>query len=250
MQLEKTTEITRRIKHDFNIRLQKLDTDIKDLFNNHYILTKKMIDLFDFCSTSYYSAFHKVTDGGELNTINGCEGLVSFIGNFYDDASYKLVYRIHPTSKYMVEQKREILNQEIQYPDPEDDIMGWSIGYADDNDNQLTENGLIEFIDKIITHELNCGENWVKRMGGDWNHESIPKSWRDYNFGTNTNQAPYILEVKYEVERTYNKNYGDNRICICGHPYYRHFDTYEDMQDVGCKYCHCFDFVEQQLSQL
>ena len=33
--------------------------------------------------------------------------------------------------------------------------------------------------------------------------------------------------------------FGDDRLCICGHAYYRHFDTYEDMKPVGCKYCPC-----------
>ena len=35
----------------------------------------------------------------------------------------------------------------------------------------------------------------------------------------------------------YDKDFGDDRECVCGHPYYRHFDTYEDMSPVGCKYC-------------
>jgi len=35
----------------------------------------------------------------------------------------------------------------------------------------------------------------------------------------------------------YDKEFGDGRDCECGHPYYRHFDTYEDMAPVGCKYC-------------
>ena len=30
----------------------------------------------------------------------------------------------------------------------------------------------------------------------------------------------------------------------CGHTYYRHFDTHDDMAPVGCKYCHCSQFVE------
>jgi hypothetical protein len=35
----------------------------------------------------------------------------------------------------------------------------------------------------------------------------------------------------------YMDDFGDDRLCVCGHPYYRHFDTYEDMAPVGCKYC-------------
>lgn len=36
----------------------------------------------------------------------------------------------------------------------------------------------------------------------------------------------------------YDKTFRDV-ICKCGHPYHRHFDSYEDMAPVGCKYCQC-----------
>lgn len=57
--------------------------------------------------------------------------------------------------------------------------------------------------------------------------------------------GPYIEYKKIETIRGYNPNYGDDRICICGHPYYRHFDPYEGMEACGCKYCSCDTFVEQ-----
>jgi len=38
----------------------------------------------------------------------------------------------------------------------------------------------------------------------------------------------------------YDPNFGDEMMCQCGHPYYRHFDTYDDMSPVGCKYCSPF----------
>ena len=28
----------------------------------------------------------------------------------------------------------------------------------------------------------------------------------------------------------YDASYGDARLCKCGHPYYRHFDTYDNMK--------------------
>ena len=37
----------------------------------------------------------------------------------------------------------------------------------------------------------------------------------------------------------YDKEFGDDKICQCGHPYYRHFDTYDNMSPIGCKYCEC-----------
>lgn len=43
----------------------------------------------------------------------------------------------------------------------------------------------------------------------------------------------------------YDQNFGDDKTCICGHLYYRHFDTYEEMRPVGCKYCGCNSFEEE-----
>jgi hypothetical protein len=50
-----------------------------------------------------------------------------------------------------------------------------------------------------------------------------------------------ILEV-VGVLKQYNPDFGDDKICECGHTYYRHFDTYEGMAPVGCKYCGCEEF--------
>lgn len=67
-------------------------------------------------------------------------------------------------------------------------------------------------------------------------------------------EEPYdVIEptyiVKYELDeiREYNPAYGNNRICKCGHTYYRHFDSYEQMDAIGCKYCGCYDFVEAEI---
>lgn len=57
-------------------------------------------------------------------------------------------------------------------------------------------------------------------------------------------EQPYIEHTELVVIRVYNPKYGDDRVCECGHTYYRHFDTYCDMYNWGCKYCGCFDFKE------
>lgn len=55
--------------------------------------------------------------------------------------------------------------------------------------------------------------------------------------------VPYLVHI--DVLPMYNPVYGDSRICICGHEYARHFDTYENQAPVGCEYCTCSLFMEQ-----
>jgi hypothetical protein len=57
---------------------------------------------------------------------------------------------------------------------------------------------------------------------------------------------PYLVYEYTERVIKYNPNYGDNRICICGHAYHRHFDSWEDNEACGCKYCGCHHFVEKK----
>jgi adenine-specific DNA methylase len=57
-------------------------------------------------------------------------------------------------------------------------------------------------------------------------------------------EKPYLTGVVTRTILKYNPKFGDERVCICGHKYYRHFDSYENMSPVGCKYCGCNEFVE------
>ena len=59
------------------------------------------------------------------------------------------------------------------------------------------------------------------------------------------NEEAYLIELVSYKKRSYNPKYGDDRICECGHPYHKHFDSYEDMEPCGCKYCQCRTFVEK-----
>ena len=59
-------------------------------------------------------------------------------------------------------------------------------------------------------------------------------------------EPPYIEKTEVITHYLYNPNYGDNRICECGHSYYRHFDSWEQMDNVGCKYCRCDHFSEKK----
>ncbi len=46
------------------------------------------------------------------------------------------------------------------------------------------------------------------------------------------------------VATPYDPLFGDDRPCVCGHAYFRHFDSYDANEPVGCKYCSCSEFWE------
>jgi hypothetical protein len=53
--------------------------------------------------------------------------------------------------------------------------------------------------------------------------------------------GPYLVvhRVVEQTEECWNAGYDQQAPCKCGHPYHRHFDTWEDMYPIGCKYCDC-----------
>ncbi len=63
-----------------------------------------------------------------------------------------------------------------------------------------------------------------------------------------SHQLPYLYVTETIIHAKYNPLYGDDRICVCGHEYYRHFDPYEDYAAVGCKYCDCCTFTERDVT--
>ncbi len=48
-----------------------------------------------------------------------------------------------------------------------------------------------------------------------------------------------------DVSEQYDPEFGDDVECLCGHPYYRHFDPYDDMEPVGCKYCSHYSYNDK-----
>lgn len=81
------------------------------------------------------------------------------------------------------------------------------------------------------------------------NYLEIKKLIEDYEKSILTgdvinNDEPYLVVPNIVIDYKYNPNYGDDRVCECGHNYYRHFDSYENMGGVGCKYCRCCEFKE------
>lgn len=76
--------------------------------------------------------------------------------------------------------------------------------------------------------------------------------YKEWNLpGTERQAANYWIKkfltfVRSQDRIAYDPNFGDDRICGCGHVYYRHFDTYEKMAPAGCKYCTCPVWHEEE----
>jgi hypothetical protein len=51
--------------------------------------------------------------------------------------------------------------------------------------------------------------------------------------------------IDYEINRLWDENKNQDAECVCGHVYHRHFDSYEDMYPIGCKYCECETFEQR-----
>ena len=71
---------------------------------------------------------------------------------------------------------------------------------------------------------------------------------KDFESTLSDTDKPYIEELN--VRMRYNPKFGDDRKCICGHSYARHFDSYDNMEPCGCKYCDCYCLVEQDSTQV
>lgn len=83
-----------------------------------------------------------------------------------------------------------------------------------------------------------CGANRPPRAGEGTCPKCDPEGCKE---NARRNAVPYLEE--HVIKKVWNKNYNQEAVCECGHLYYRHFDTYDDMHNVGCKYCECYEFV-------
>jgi hypothetical protein len=51
-----------------------------------------------------------------------------------------------------------------------------------------------------------------------------------------------LTELTEQINRSWNPEHDQQAKCTCSHAYERHFDSYEDMYPIGCKYCECDTF--------
>jgi hypothetical protein len=129
----------------------------------------------------------------------------------------------------------------------------------------------------LIICRCGCGKNWHENLSDDNGEKfgrcekteycmcceftpdvDLSKALHTYKDNIREAAEEVIAELLQEAEicsceycdehrglGVYDPNFGDGIECKCGHPYYRHFDTYDNMRDVGCKYCYCEVFEEK-----
>lgn len=104
-----------------------------------------------------------------------------------------------------------------------------------------TDSEWIDIPDDVVVDEFSVKDifykivnSYIAMFDGMGNQSTVPSP-----------NALYLLDVKplLIVNSSYNPEYTGVTQCLCGHEYYRHFDTYEDMEPVGCKYCECGTFT-------
>lgn len=76
----------------------------------------------------------------------------------------------------------------------------------------------------------------------------VAEKERGYGHATAEDIADLLIDNNWITDMpwssAYNDEFGDDKVCACGHVYYRHFDSYDDMFPIGCKYCPCGEFHE------
>ena len=117
------------------------------------------------------------------------------------------------------------------------------------NIEQLTiENGAIinartgETIERLVGYDTvesvalwhTVDEEGIKYSNGEFSSQSNAQA-----------TDPYLTTIEVTKQYHYNPQYGDDRLCECGHTYERHFDTYDNMATSCCKYCGCQEFKEK-----
>ena len=112
-------------------------------------------------------------------------------------------------------------------------------------DFHVLKNGVIvaSFVEEEDAKRFASDTNMVVQKGETTTLEIEEEEKEGELIGDKT--SPYLLFKYSQIREVYNPDYGDDRICECGHSYGRHFDPYDGNAAVGCKYCMCYRFKEK-----
>ncbi len=98
---------------------------------------------------------------------------------------------------------------------------------------------MLEFTEVELKEIRDALNNWEMEEGMyDWSPNlAVIRSVREK------------LGFTEDVVKMYDPKFGDDKVCVCGHTYYRHFDTHHQMYAIGCKYCHCDQFQDKETAK-
>jgi len=122
-------------------------------------------------------------------------------------------------------------------------VSHYHIGHYDNDRHEFGTRRGMQFFE--WKHDYPCTRLYP--VGNTPMEDSLQDSIEAFRTRPGLRIKPYLTRQRLTTERLFNPAYDRDRTCKCGHPYYRHFDTHEDMLAVGCKYCGCVGFVAATL---
>ncbi len=90
--------------------------------------------------------------------------------------------------------------------------------------------------------KLSLLEDWQTLIEGLYAQQAMT----DWGGVSSYNVLNAIIEESRAGE--YDPEHGDDKRCssaTCNHTYDRHFDSWDNMRPVGCKYCPCSEFQDR-----
>lgn len=71
-------------------------------------------------------------------------------------------------------------------------------------------------------------------------HGPGDKEYHEGNAAACSSALKKLLKVRLGTPPSWDSARDQEAECVeCEHPYFRHFDSYDEMRPVGCKYCSC-----------
>jgi len=108
-------------------------------------------------------------------------------------------------------------------------------GYFDDDDRSYPNVQPLDCLEKDVPSG-HWAYGWLETLAQSDETSSLMGFWEPI--------GPMRVKATMELP-DYNPNYGNDRVCICGHKYRDHFKGAEELHQVGCAECGYHAFKEK-----
>lgn len=149
-----TKKLIQEIKENHNSRRI---TAIED-FKRHYDCphsgktVKRLLELREFDNMAFLSLLAPLIHWSDINTLEGLEEFNSFIGNFFDDATFKVESKVPDNIKDLRKRARSLFKN-MPSSRKCDRVNYARVYWSNDNcKNPLNEKKLMRLIDEIIQY--------------------------------------------------------------------------------------------------